>query len=98
MRISKLSLICRFDKELTEIFKVKDITQSCSKNLMSGVGLSDPLPSVIELKPISLFLRVNNEGLCNGTKVRGMILLAISFFMFLEWRTNRHNIINFLNT
>ena len=50
MRISKLSLIFRFDKELTEIFKVKDITQSCSKNLMSGVGLSDPLPSVIELR------------------------------------------------
>ena len=50
------------------------------------------------LRPISLFLRVNNEGLCDGTKVRGMILLAISFFMFLEWRKNRHNIINFLNT
>ena len=55
MRISKLSLICRFDKELTEIFKVKDITQSCSKNLMSGVGLSDPLPSVIELSSVDKF-------------------------------------------
>ena len=50
------------------------------------------------LRPISLFLRVNNEGLCDGTKVRGIVLLAISFFRFLEWRKNRHNIINFLNT
>ena len=50
------------------------------------------------LRPISLFLRVNNEGLCDGAKVRGMVLLAIPFFMFLEWRKNRHNIINFLNT
>ena len=49
MRISKLSLIRRFDKDLTEIFRIKDITQSCSKNFMSGVGLSDPHSSVIEL-------------------------------------------------
>ena len=49
MRISKLSKNFSFDKELTEIFKVKDITQSCSKNLKSGVGLSDPPSSVIEL-------------------------------------------------
>ena len=34
---------------MTEIFRIKDITQSCSKNFMSGVGLSDPHPSVIEL-------------------------------------------------
>ena len=75
MRISKLSLICRFDKELTEIFKVKDITQSCSKNLMSGVGLSDPLPSVIEL---SYQLSVNGHI--------GLVLFGLRFYRFFDTR------------
>ena len=32
----------------------------------------------IPLQPISLFLRVNKEGLCDGTKVRGIVSLVIS--------------------
>ena len=32
-----------------EEFKIKYITQSCSKKLLSEVGLSDPPSSVIEL-------------------------------------------------
>ena len=50
------------------------------------------------LKPICLFLRVNKEGLCDGTKVRGIVILEISFLWFLEWRKKRHYIINLLNT
>ena len=30
------------------------------------------------IKHISLFLRVNKEGLCDGTKVSGIVFLVIS--------------------
>ena len=46
--------------------------------------------SSVPFQHISLFLRVNKEGLCDGTNIRGIIFLIISFLWFLEWRKNRH--------
>ena len=35
----------------------------------------------IPLKPISLFLRVNKESLCDGTKVRGIVIFGNLIFV-----------------
>ena len=35
----------------------------------------------IPLKPISLFLRVNKEGMCDGTKVRGIVIFSNLIFV-----------------
>ena len=35
----------------------------------------------IPLKPISLFLRVNKEGLCDGKKVRGIVIFGNLIFV-----------------
>ena len=35
----------------------------------------------IPLKPISIFLRVNKEGLCDGKKVRGIVIFGNLIFV-----------------
>ena len=44
----------------------------------------------IALKPISLFLWVNKEGLCHGIRVWVHLIWIISFFMILEWMKKRN--------
>ena len=56
--------------------------------VMEGSNIS--WESSVPFKHISLFLRVNKEGLCYGTKVRGIVFLVFSSLQFLEWRKNRH--------
>ena len=44
--------------------------------VMAGSNIS--WESSVPFKHISLFVRVNKEGLCDGTKVRGIVSLVIS--------------------
>ena len=48
-------------------FGVKMIISSFTPQVMVGWNIS--WESSVPLKPISLFLRVNKEGLCDGTKI-----------------------------
>ena len=45
--------------------------------VMAGSNIS--WESSAPIKHISLFLRVNKEGLCDGTNIGGIIFLIISF-------------------
>ena len=56
--------------------------------VMAGSNIS--WESSAPIKHISLFLRVNKEELCDGTKKRGIVFLVFSYLSFLEWRKNRH--------
>ena len=50
--------------------------------VMAGSSIS--WESSVPFKRIRLFLRVNNEGLCDCTKLRGIVFLITSFLGFLE--------------
>ena len=50
---------------------------------MAGWNIS--WESSVPFKHISLFLRVNKEELCDGTKVKFIVSLVILSLWFLEW-------------
>ena len=55
---------------------VKMTIFGCTPQVMAGSNIS--WESSAPIKHISLFLRVNKEGLCDGTKVSGIVFLVIS--------------------
>ena len=61
---------------------VKMIIFGFTPKVMAGSSIS--WESSVPFKHIRLFLRVNNEGLCDCTKLRGIVFLITSFLGFLE--------------
>ena len=56
---------------------------SFTPQMLAGWNIS--WECLIPLQPIKLFLWVNNEGLCHGTRVWVHLIWVITSLWFLEW-------------